>query len=220
MNTHDLPDLFSTINDPIGRSILASAATVNLPEKTTIFYQGDNCKNYLLVIKGKVKVFTRAENGREIILYRVNDGESCTLTTTCLLAGNNYPAEGVTETPIEALAISLAEFNKGIAQSPSFRQFVFNNYGKRLCAVITLVGEVSFGRIDVRLAKVLTNDDSSNTTLNITHQDLATELGTAREVISRQLKDFEHKGWLTLSRGKISIHALDKLISLANTPLV
>jgi len=215
-----LSSLFSSIQDPIAANILASAQKVNLPANTTIFYQGDSCKNYLLVKKGVVKVFTRAENGREIILYRVTDEESCTLTTTCLLAKNNYPAEGITETAVEALAISKTNFNYGLDQSAAFRQFVFDNYGKRLCAVIALIGDVSFKKIEVRLAKLLSNYCMKNSTIHITHQDLATELGSAREVISRQLKVFEHQGYLLLSRGKVEIIAQDKLILLANTPLL
>lgn len=213
--------LFSSITDTVGQQVLQKANLVSLPANTTVFYQGASCENYLLVLTGRVKVFTRAENGREIILYRVNDGESCTLTTTCLLAGNQYPAEGVTETSVEALAISLKDFNLGLSQSPDFRNFVFNTYGKRLVDVITLVGEVSFGRIDVRLAKHLLDRDLSSTNiLTLTHQDLAIELGTAREVVSRQLKEFEQQGWLKLSRGKITLMEIDTLINLSKTALV
>ena len=213
-------NLFNTITDNIGRKIIDSAKRVSLPANATVFYQGTNCENYLLVIQGVVKVFTRAINGREIVLYRVNEGQSCTLTTTCLLANNNYPAEGITETEVEALVIPLSEFNLGLAQSASFREFVFNTYGKRLCDVISLVGEVSFNRIDIRLAKQLIIHVDSNNTLTMTHQQLATELGTAREVVSRQLKTFETKGYLSLNRGKIEL--LDKIAleDLASTPLI
>ncbi len=123
--------LFNVITDNIGREIIDSAKQVSLPANTTVFYQGASCENYLLVIQGEVKVFTRAENGREIVLYRVSKGQSCTLTTTCLLANDNYPAEGITESVVTALAIPLKEFNRGLAQSASFREFVFNSYSKR-----------------------------------------------------------------------------------------
>ena len=212
--------LFSTITDTVGREIIDSAKQVSLPANTTVFYQGASCENYLLVIQGAVKVFTRAINGREIVLYRVTQGQSCTLTTTCLLANDDYPAEGVTESEVSALAIPLKEFNRGLTQSVSFREFVFNSYSKRLSDVITLVGEVSFNRIDIRLAKQLLNLMDKDHCLFITHQDLSTELGTAREVISRQLKTFEEKGWLSLSRGKIQLNDIDAIGLIANTPLI
>jgi len=213
-------NLFPTITDTIGRNIIDSAKHVNLPANTTVFYQGASCENYLLVTSGVVKVFTRAENGREIVLYRVNQGQSCTLTTTCLLASDDYPAEGVTENTVSALAIPLKEFNRGLAQSASFRAFVFSSYSKRLTDVITLVGEISFNRIDIRLAKQLLTHANDENSVSMTHQDLATELGTAREVISRQLKHFEHKNWVSLSRGKIQLNNINTLDVLANTPLI
>jgi len=212
--------LFSIIADNIGRRLIENAKRVKLPKNTTIFYQGASCENYLLVVEGSVKVYTRAMNGREIVLYRVQDGQSCTLTTTCLLANNNYPAEGLTETPVEALVIPLAEFNKGLAESNDFRTFVFNTYGKRLCDIINLVGEVSFNRIDIRLANYLLKNFDHNKTLIVTHQTLAIELGTAREVISRQLKIFEGKNWLQLNRGEITLVNIEKIENLAKTPLV
>jgi CRP/FNR family transcriptional regulator len=212
--------LFPTINDPIGQDIINKAKKVNLPKNSTVFYQGACCENYLLITKGIVKVFTRAINGREIVLYRVSEGQSCTLTTTCLLANNDYPAEGETETDIEALVIPLSDFNRGIAESPSFRTFVFNTYGKRLRDVITLVGDVSFNRIDIRLAKQLLKHTNQHNSLSITHQALAFELGTAREVVSRQLKSFEKQGLLCLSRGKIELNNLYAIDKIANTPLI
>lgn len=212
--------LFATINDAIGQDIINNAKKVSLPANSIVFYQGASCENYLLVTQGVIKVFTRATNGREIVLYRVNKGQSCTLTTTCLFAKNNYPAEGVTETDIEALIIPLHEFNLGLAQSPSFREFVFNTYGNRLCDVISLVGDVSFNRIDIRLAKQLLSHATQHNSLTITHQALAFELGTAREVISRQLKSFENNGLLSLSRRKIQLDNLPAIEALANTPLI
>ena len=211
---------FPTVNDALGKTIIAKAQKITLPIGITIFRQGSSCENFLLVTQGKVKVFTRASNGREIVLYRVEPGQSCTLTTSCLLANNDYPAEGITETAVNALVLSLADFTLGLDQSSSFRQFVFNTYGSRLCEVISLVNEVNFNRIDIRLAKQLINQVDHQQQINKTHQEIATELGSAREVISRQLKLFADKNWVTLSRGQITLTAQDKLKILANTQLV
>jgi len=213
-------DLFNTITDTIGREIINSAKQVCLPANSSVFYQGDRCENFLLVVKGTIKVFTRAINGREISLYRVNKGQSCTLTTTCLLANDKYPAEGITESEVTALVLPLRDFNRGLAQSTNFRELVFNTYAQRLSEVITLVGEISFNRIDIRLAKQLLQLANHENNIFITHQSLATELGSAREVISRQLKIFESEGLLNLSRGKIKLNEISSLETIANTPLI
>jgi CRP/FNR family transcriptional regulator len=184
------------------------AGEINMPAKATAFRQGDACSNYLLILSGRIKVLTRAENGREIVLYRLGDGDSCVLTTSCLFGNSRYPAEGVTETKVTALAIPAAKFHDAIQQSKAFREFVFSSFSSHLGSLIALVEEVAFGKLDIRLARHLIKHCTDITTIETTHQQLATELGSAREVISRQLKDFESRGWLKLHRGSIEI--LDK----------
>ena len=214
------PVPFSHIKDAAGKKILDQAQQVTIPANTTVFRQGDACQNYFLVLEGSVKVLSRAENGREIVLYRVQSGQSCTLTTACLFANNKYPAEGITESEVKALVIPIAAFNDGLQYSADFRKEVFDAYSQRLSDVISLVEEISFGRIDVRLAKALMQHIVGDMSIHITHQALATELGSAREVISRQLKDFEHKGWVKLHRGSIEIINTSELEKLAKTALI
>jgi CRP/FNR family transcriptional regulator len=187
------------------KKLLDEATEVVLPAKTTVFHQGDACSNYILVVAGSVRVMTRAENGREIVLYRLGAGDSCVLTTSCLFGNSRYPAEGITDTEVRALVIPASVFQRSLQNSTAFREFVFASFSDHLGSLITLVEEVAFGRLDMRLAKHLLEHASANQTLQITHQELATELGTAREVISRQLKDFEQQGWLSLQRGSITL---------------
>lgn len=208
------------IKDQAGQQVIRQAREMTLPANTPVFRQGDVCENYILVLDGSVKVFSRSENGREILLYRVLGGESCTLTTSCLLANNKYPAEAITETEVKALIIPMAAFNEGLQYSSDFRQFVFNAYGKRISDIIVRVEEISFGRIDIRLAKTLLHYITDSMVIPVTHQSLATELGSAREVISRQLKKFENKGWLILHRGSIEIKSKPALQELAHTHLM
>ena len=212
--------LFDQVKDPVGKAILERARPIQLAASTTLFRQGDACANYLIVLQGSVKVFSRAENGREMLLYRVQDGQSCTLTTACLFANNRYPAEGVTESTVDALMISAEDFNKGLQESADFRALVFNAYGQKLTDIISRVEEISFGRIDIRLARLLTQHVVGEMIIHLTHQALASELGTAREVISRQLKEFERKGWVKLHRGSIEIIDSSALENLAQTPLM
>lgn len=194
-----------------------ASSIISLPEDNTVFHQGDDCSNYLIILDGKVKVFTRAENGREILLYRLFTGDSCVLTTSCLLGNKNYPAEGKTESPVTALAIPVSQFNKALQQSPTFREMVFSAFSTHLSDLITLVEEVAFGKIDVRLTKHLLSHCDEKNTLTSTHQNIATELGSAREVISRQLKDLESKGLLKINRGNIQIIDTAAIQDIANS---
>ncbi|MDH3948233.1 MAG: Crp/Fnr family transcriptional regulator [Gammaproteobacteria bacterium] len=208
--------LFPYLSQPASDSdarITRAMREISLPADTVAFRQGDNCANYLLVIEGSIKVLARSESGREIVLYRVPRGGSCVLTTSCLLSHSHYPAEGITETPVRALAIPADTFHQGLAESGEFRQFVFNAYGQRLAEVIALVEEISFGQINRRLARYLLQHVSGND-LMITHQGLATELGSAREVISRHLKDFEQRGWIEQQRGRIRLIEPESLLKL------
>jgi CRP/FNR family transcriptional regulator len=203
--------------DEIACRLLDNASIISLPENTTVFQQGDACKNYLIVLEGKVKVFTRAENGREILLYRLGQGDSCVLTTSCLISNKNYPAEGMTETAVSALAIPVAQFNKALQQSATFRELVFSAFSLHLSELITLVEEVAFGKLDVRLAKLLLRQRDAQDTLASTHQNIATELGTAREVVSRQLKELETKGYIEIHRGNIKIKDTTALQKIADS---
>ncbi|MGA7799500.1 MAG: Crp/Fnr family transcriptional regulator [Gammaproteobacteria bacterium] len=188
------------------RDLLAAAHRVQLSAGTALFHDGGACESYLLVLEGTVRVQKLAANGREIVLYRVGPGETCILTTSCLLARRNYPATGVAETAVRGVAIPASAFQHALAASAPFREFVFAEYGRRIADLIVLVEEVAFGRLDVRLAqRLLAHARAPEPSIRTTHQELATELGTAREVVSRQLKEFERRGWLRLHRGRVEL---------------
>jgi len=137
------------------RRLLAVAQALRVPAGTTVFRPGDACQNYLMVAQGSVRVQKVSESGREIVLYRVEPGQTCVLTTSCLLAGERYPAEGVTETEVVARVLPLAPFHELLAASDVFRHFVFSSFGCRMAELMALVEEVAFGRMDSRLAQRL-----------------------------------------------------------------
>lgn len=193
------------LDDAAWMALRHAAHVLTLPAGTFAFRAGDACENYLLVLDGSVRVQKLAENGREITLYRLEGGDACVLTTSCLLAHERYPAEGVAETDVIAAAIPRPTFLHALDHSPGFRRFVFTGYGERLSDLILLVEEVAFGRIDSRLATRLLALAGESDMVETTHQELAAELGTAREVVSRQLKDFERRGLVRLLRGRIQI---------------
>jgi CRP/FNR family transcriptional regulator len=145
-----------------------------------------------------------SESGREVTLYRIGPGGSCILTTSCLLSNENYPAEAIAESDIEAMAIPVSSFQSTLEESQWFRRFVFDGFSTRLTSVIQKIEQIAFTAIDVRLAGVLLELDRKGVE-KITHQDIAVELGTAREVVSRHLKRFESEGWVRLGRGQVSL---------------
>lgn len=202
------------VGDQVGADILASAQLLTVPPGQSVFRIGDACQNYLLVVSGRIKVVGRSPSGREIVLYRIEECGTCVLTTACLLGKDAYPAEGVTETEVQAFAIPRQRFEEALNRSEGLRQFVFESYGSRLSSLIALVQEVAFERVDLRLAKHLVEHTRQRVDLQTTHQELATELGSAREVISRQLKQFEQQGWIELGRGFIKVIDLEALQQL------
>jgi len=207
------PEL-ATLESATQRRLADEARPVTLPAGTTVFHDGDACSNYLLVLDGTVRVQKISSSGREITLYRVGDGQTCILTTTCLLSGERYPAEGITETEVRAIVLGNGLFQALLAESLGFRQFVFAVYARRVTDLIVLVEEVAFGRMDLRLASRLRDSADASGMVAATHQELAAELGSAREVVSRLLKDFEQRGLVALHRGRVELldrTALDQL---------
>jgi len=164
------------------------------------------CNAYVMRLAGKSRVYKLSTSGREILLYRVAAGETCVLTTTCLLGRSDYPASTIVEEPVRDVIVPSPVFHQLMVDSAVFRRFVMENYGALISDLIVLLDEVAFHSLDVRLAKLLLNETGEK--INRTHQQIADQLGSAREVVSRQLKRFENKGWLSLGRGYIDV--LDK----------
>lgn len=194
--------------------LIERSRVVSVPKGTVIFGPGKAPESMLLLIEGTVRVQEISEGGREIVLYRVSRGESCVLTTACLLADENYLAEGIAETDIAAVAIPRQTFEDLIAGSSGFRRFVFSAYSKTLTELFMIIQEIAFSRIDIRLAQRLCGRSNADSEVFLTHQQLANELGTAREVISRQLNEFLRRNWIHTARGKIRLTnkaALDRL---------
>jgi CRP/FNR family transcriptional regulator len=159
----------------------------------------------LFLLAGTVRVQQVSDTGHEIVLYRIEAGESCVLTTACLLAYDDYAATGIAETDVRAAAVPRDVFDDLVAQSKSFRNFVFAAFSKRITDLFLMIDEVAFQRIDVRLADKLLKLSHGDDRIATTHQKLAVELGTAREVVSRQLQEFQRRGWIAQARGAVMI---------------
>jgi len=183
---------------------LAKFESMVVPKGTVLFRDGDSCPGYVFVSQGSIRVQKMDPDGHEIVLYRVEDGQTCMLTTSCLLADKPYPAEGITEEETTLALIPASDFDQLLACAP-FRRLVLSMISERIADLMALIEDVAFGRMDVRLAKRLLELDDGSHELRLTHQQLASELGTAREVVSRILKDMERRSMLVLKRGMIRL---------------
>jgi CRP/FNR family transcriptional regulator len=195
----------SRLEPAIKDALTRKSAVVMVREGSVIFGPGKSPENLLLMLEGRVRVQQVSEAGREIVLYRVEAGQSCVLTTACLLAHEGYSAEGIAETDVRAVAIPRPVFDDLIAQSVTFRTFIFTAYSKRITDLFQVIEDIAFQRVDIRLAQKLLDLERGTGQIKATHQQLAAELGTAREVISRQLGEFQRRGWIRQSRGSVEL---------------
>ncbi len=201
---------------PEFRQIFYKAITfVHVPQGHTIASEGAECAQLALVISGQVRVYKLGASGREITLYRINDGDSCILTASCIMSHAPFPAIAVAETEIEAIMIPAHFATAWMSQSQPWCGFVFGLVSRRLADVISVLESVAFQRMDVRIASYLINKTQPGIPLNITHHEIAIELGSSREVISRILKEFEKRHWLEVGRGQLLIRDISPLQTLA-----
>jgi CRP/FNR family transcriptional regulator len=185
--------------------LVRDSLVLSLKAGARIYGPGQAPQHYLLLAEGSVRVGQVSETGREIVLYRVAPGESCALTTACLLGYEEYLAEAVAETDVTAIAVPRASFDDLIAQSADFRRFVFTAFSVRVTNLLRLIDEVAFGRLDIRLAAKLLELSHGTAEIAVTQQQLAAELGSAREVVGRLLGEFQRRGWIAASRGSIAL---------------
>ncbi|GEQ97018.1 Crp/Fnr family transcriptional regulator [Iodidimonas gelatinilytica] len=197
-------------------ALVSGSSVVSLEEGTQIFAPGQSADNLLLLLDGTVRVQQKSETGREVFLYRVQAGESCVLTTACMLAFEDYAADGVAETDVRAVTIPRETFDSLAAKSSVFREFVFKAYSRRITDLFTLIDDIVFQRMDVRLAARLL-DLATDNVVHATHQMLGTELGTAREVVSRTLSEFQRRGWIEQHRGEIRLVGREGLQRLVHS---
>ncbi|HUJ76113.1 MAG TPA: Crp/Fnr family transcriptional regulator [bacterium] len=177
----------------------------SLAHKEILVRDGRECAYLPFVLQGALRVYKASDTGKELTFYRIEKGESCILTTTCILSGGIFPAIAEAEGATEVLLVPSKMLLRLVDESPHWRRFVFSQFTQRLTSALTLVEEVAFRHVDDRLAAFLVRAAGAGSTVRRTHGGLADELGTSREVVSRILKDFESAGIVTISRGSIRI---------------
>lgn len=182
--------------------MLASAVALTVPSGATVFDEGQPCRGFPLLLGGSLRVIKTSANGRELQLYRVLPGESCILTSSCLLGHTRYRARGVCEEAISMVLLPAPVFHGLFNRHQGFRDYVFRLFTERLTDLMQLVSAVAFQKLDQRLAALLIARSSP---IHATHQVLADELGSAREMVSRLLKGFADQGWVRLGREQIEV---------------
>jgi CRP/FNR family transcriptional regulator len=206
---------FLTSIKPVDEELLEKVSIWQTVSKGKLLTtEGDSCSYFSFVISGTIRVYKLGESGREITLYRLNKGEACILTASCILSDSRFPAIAVTETDIEAVGIPSSLFKNWMDEHEYWRHFTFDLLAQRLAEIISVVDEIAFRHIDARLAtRILQLYDRNGNPVKITHQKLASEIGSSREVITRILKDFEEKGDISTARGTIKVLNLQSLQS-------
>ncbi len=206
------PEL-ARIHDPLWHDAIEHAKLMQVEADTTLFSSTATCNNFMFILQGTIRIYQTAEDGREITLYRVQAGDLCILSLSSLLKKKSFNAIAVTETPVKALALSSDSFKNMMNSAATFRDYVINILTERLCETIYMVQDTAFNHLNMRLACMLGSlfERNKSPVLHITHQSIALELGTTREVISRILKEFERQNCVKLSRGKIELGSAEGL---------
>ena len=182
---------------------------------TTMFGEHQPCGGFPLVLAGSIRVGQRYPNGREMQLYRVGPGDSCVLSSSCLLGRVHYPVNGTAETDLELAVLPPDDFRTIVAEDPAFREYVFSLFGERMSSLLGLVEAVTYQKLDRRLAALLVARAKDDPVIRATHQSIADELGSVREIVTRLLRNFEDRGLVELGRERIRVADAAALADLA-----
>jgi len=202
------------------RTFLATIPTteVNMPAGTWVFREHEGCGRVGFVMSGVIRVFKEHETGRSITLYRLGEGDSCILSMSCALSNPIHQASAIVEEDAVVLTVTTAEFQKLMETSHEARDYVFGSFATRLTDVLMLLEEVVFRRMDARIAGLLLEYSArhGSNVIETTHEHLADEAGTVREVVTRLLREFVANNWVSTSRGSITLldkAALSKIVA-------
>lgn len=211
-----LADLSPSLRD----AVAGQAVLHEIRDGTPLFGDGQRCGGLPLVVQGAVKVFRRSETGREIVLYRVGRGQTCILSSSCLLGDEVYRAEGVAEGALRLALLPPTLFERLLAESPAARGFLFAVLSSRLADLMERVERLAFHRLDRRIAEFLVERaDAGFRSVAMTHQAIADEIGSVREMVTRTLGQLAEQGLVELSRAGVRLVDLDGLRALAQGEL-
>lgn len=220
LRTLSLYDFFRDGDSSLKEAVMAAATEVRVPTGTVLFERGGRCGGVALIGSGSVRVFIANESGREMTLYHVGPGETCPVNLLSAVLGMATPAKAVVESPLTALMLPTPVFKSWLDDEAPVRRFVLDAMGKRLVDIMFHAEEVTFGRLDRRLVDFLCRRFRESGTnppeVRATHEQIASELSTAREVVSRLLREFERLGAVDLGRGKVTLKDAELLRKMAS----
>lgn len=201
-----LASALSISPESVGLKELAQNASVSsCPAGTRLFSTGDVCRNFVVVLKGTAKVQLSTRTGREMILFRLEPGQSCALTTSCILTQSPYYAEGLAETDLEFLTLPSQWFLKSVQSQPELFIKILNNYAERIGELTAVIDRLMTRDLNAELKSFLVNKSDDQNRVVLSHQMIADELASSREVISRKLKSYEKAGLIAMSRGLVKL---------------
>ncbi|WP_448552650.1 Crp/Fnr family transcriptional regulator [Thalassotalea montiporae] len=200
--------IFDSLSSSSMSLVKEQASTFSVSAGTRLFETTNECQMMPIVTSGTIRVFSQSDTGREITLYRVSPEQLCILTISCLLSGDRYPASSIAETEVSGISVPKSLFLELMASEPSFSAQIFHTFSYRITHLMQLVDAVAFKKLDKRLAYYLLEQGP---VITCSHQKIADELGSVREIISRLLKQFEDKGIVALSRKQIQLIDPDQL---------
>lgn len=207
--------LYPTLNGlpaNLAEPFRAQVQPFQAPPGAILFDQDGPCTAFVLFLEGEVEVSRPSANGREIVLYRLQPGDTCVLTLNCLLGQATYPARAVARRPIVGLRVPYPLFQRLLDEAPAFRAAMFALFSRRLTRLMNLVEGVAFAPVEQRLAQALIERGPD---ISATHQQLADAVGTAREVVSRQLRVWAEAGLVATQRGALQLLKPDILQAIA-----
>jgi len=200
----------------IFKQLEAIGKPVSIPKGVTLLSPGSPVEAVVIPTKGSIRVFSASENGRSIGLYWVGPQETCIIGTSCLFNDSKYPAFACSETATEALTVPVHQFRELFEKDAQVQNFIFSLISFRLLAVMELVSEVAFNKVDSRLAKFLLKRKNEADLISLTHDEIAQSLGTTREVVSRMLKNYANEGWIEQSHGNIALRDIEGILKTYN----
>lgn len=209
---------FLTDLDPEARGQLEALRPQHVPDRATLFRPGDRAQSFVILLSGRIGVYLTGRGGRELLLYAVTPGETCVQTTLGVLGGATYSGEAIAESDLVAVMVPQTTFETLIANSSAFRAFVFRAFAARLNDLMFVLEQVAFVRVEERLAHALVERAGGRDVVEVTHQELAAMIGSAREVVSRRLEALSSRGVIANERGLIRVLDAAELARMAKFP--
>ena len=209
-------DLYRAL-EPDAKVLLEGANSMGAGKGDVLFRPNDEVQGFILLLSGHVGVYLTGQGGRDILLYDIKRGQTCVQTTLGLMGGDAYSAEAVCETDCAFVLLPRPLFDTLLQTSPVFRKYVFSSFSERMQNMMRLLEQIAFVRIEARLATALLERVDGDNQIKATHQELATMIGSAREVVSRRLEGFAKRNAVQLDRGVVTIIDFDTLKELSQT---